>query len=577
MIKLFTSCIGKYKKYAIIAPIGIIFEVLFEVLIPFMMNYISDALNAEDMTALLSIGGLMVLFAILSLICGILSGVTAAKASAGFAANLRKKLFLKIQNFSFKNTDKFSTSSLITRLTTDVENVQMAFMMLIRGFVRAPIMIIMATTFAFATNVKLALIFVVALPLLAGTLILIISRAHKRFKTLLKVFDDMNAVEQENLIGIRAVKAFVREDYETEKFVAISERARDAHVKAERILIFITPIMMMIMFACVMAVIGFGGMMTFDDSGFDVVSLTSYLTYTTQILMSLMMMGMILVIVVISRASLTRIKEVLDEDIDIKDDTADENLIVSDGSIDFSDVNFSYSGDSDKSVLNNINLHIESGETIGIIGATGSAKTTLVQMIPRLYDVDTGSVKVGGHNVKEYKIKNLRNAVSMVLQKNVLFSGTIKDNLKWGNENATDEEIVEATKAACAHDFIMSFPDGYDTELGQGGVNVSGGQKQRLCIARALLKKPKILILDDSTSAVDTSTDKSIRESLKKIKGITVIIVAQRIASVGSADRVIVMDEGRIDAFDTPQELLKSNTIYQEVYNSQMKGAQQNG
>ena len=577
MIKLFTSCIGKYKKYAIIAPIGIIFEVLFEVLIPFMMNYISDALNAEDMTALLSIGGLMVLFAILSLICGILSGVTAAKASAGFAANLRKKLFLKIQNFSFKNTDKFSTSSLITRLTTDVENVQMAFMMLIRGFVRAPIMIVMATTFAFAPNVKLALIFVVALPLLAGTLILIISRAHKRFKTLLKVFDDMNAVEQENLIGIRAVKAFVREDYETEKFVAISERARDAHVKAERILIFITPIMMMIMFACVMAVIGFGGMMTFDDSGFDVVSLTSYLTYTTQILMSLMMMGMILVIVVISRASLTRIKEVLDEDIDIKDDTADENLIVSDGSIDFSDVNFSYSGDSDKSVLNNINLHIESGETIGIIGATGSAKTTLVQMIPRLYDVDTGSVKVGGHNVKEYKIKNLRNAVSMVLQKNVLFSGTIKDNLKWGNENATDEEIVEATKAACAHDFIMSFPDGYDTELGQGGVNVSGGQKQRLCIARALLKKPKILILDDSTSAVDTSTDKSIRESLKKIKGITVIIVAQRIASVGSADRVIVMDEGRIDAFDTPQELLKSNTIYQEVYNSQMKGAQQNG
>ena len=334
---------------------------------------------------------------------------------------------------------------------------------------------------------------------------------------------------------------------------------------------------MMIMFACVMAVIGFGGMMTFDDSGFDVVSLTSYLTYTTQILMSLMMMGMILVIVVISRASLTRIKEVLDEDIDIKDDTADKNLFVSDGSIDFSDVNFSYSGDSDKSVLNNINLHIESGETIGIIGATGSAKTTLVQMIPRLYDVDTGSVKVGGHNVKEYKIKNLRNAVSMVLQKNVLFSGTIKDNLKWGNENATDEEIVEATKAACAHDFIMSFPDGYDTELGQGGVNVSGGQKQRLCIARALLKKPKILILDDSTSAVDTSTDKSIRESLKKIKGITVIIVAQRIASVGSADRVIVMDEGRIDAFDTPQELLKSNTIYQEVYNSQMKGAQQNG
>ena len=573
MFKIFKSCIGKYKKYAIIAPIGIAFEVLFEVLIPFMMTYISDAIVAEDMTRLLTVGGIMVLLALLSLTCGIISGVTAAKASAGFAANLRKTLFVKIQNFSFKNTNKFSTSSLITRLTTDIENVQMAFMMLIRGFVRSPIMIIFATAFAFAINVKLALIFVVALPLLAFTLIFLMTRAHKRFKTLLKVFDDLNAVEQENLIGIRAVKAFVREDYETKKFVAISEKARDAHVKAERIIIFIMPIMMMIMFGCIMAVIGFGGMMTLDAE-LTVLQLSSYLTYTAQILMSLMMMGMIMVIVVISRASITRIKEVLDEEIDIKDDTADGNLLVENGQIDFEGVNFSYSGDSDKNVLNNIDLHIKSGETIGILGGTGSAKSTLVQMIPRLYDVDTGEVKVGGRNVKDYKIKNLRDAVSMVLQKNVLFSGSIKENLKWGNENATDEEIVEASKAACAHDFIMSFPEGYDTELGQGGVNVSGGQKQRLCIARALLKKPKILILDDSTSAVDTATDKSIRESLKKIDGITVIIVAQRIASVGSADRVIVMDEGRIDAFDTPKELLKSNTIYQEVYNSQMKGAQ---
>jgi len=572
MLKHFKDCIGKYKKYAIIAPIAMVLEVMMEVFIPYMMTYVEEGINRGDTGYLLTMGAIMVGMALFSLIFGIISGASAAKASAGFATNLRQKLFAKIQEFSFKNTDKYSTASLITRLTTDVNNAQLAFMMVIRMLVRAPVMLILATVLAFSINAQLALVFAVAIPVLAFALIIIIARAFPRFKALLKTFDDLNAVAQEDLIGIRAVKAFVREDYEIDKFSKISEKARDAHVKAERILIWNMPVMQLIMFACVISIAGFGGIMTLGGS-LSILQLSSYISYSTQILMSLMMASMVLVTLVLSRASLVRIVEVLDEKIDIRDDDADETLTVESGCVDFENVYFGYSKDVDNKVLSKINLHISSGETIGVLGGTGSAKTTLVQLIPRLYDVSSGELKVGGRNVKEYKIKHLRDAVSMVLQKNVLFSGTIKENLKWGDENATDDEIITAAKAAAAHDFIMSFSDGYETELGQGGVNVSGGQKQRLCIARALLKKPKILILDDSTSAVDTATDRAIRDSLKAIEGITVIIIAQRIASVSSADRVIIMDEGKIDAFDTPANLIKGNKIYQEVFASQMKGA----
>ncbi|MDD5935179.1 MAG: ABC transporter ATP-binding protein [Clostridiales bacterium] len=574
MIKKLAPCVGEYKKYAILTPIVMIGEVVMEVLIPFVMAKIIDVgirgTGGIDYTV--KMGLLMVLMAMISLGFGAIGGRLAAIAAMGFAKNVRKSLFDKVQDFSFANVDRFSTASLVTRLTTDVTNTQNAFMMLIRMAARAPIMLIGATIMAISINSKLAIIFLIAIPVLGFSLFFIIKNAHPRFGKMLKKYDEMNSKVQENLVGIRVVKAFVREKQENEKFDAGADAVRKAQVFAEKLVICNMPIMQICMYGCIVAVLWFGGNMVIDGS-FDIGELSSFISYVTQILMSLMMLSMIFIMVIISRASVTRIVEVLDEEIDIKDNEKALDLKVKDGSIEFKNVSFSYSNDKEKLALENINLSIQSGETIGIIGGTGSGKTSLVQLIPRLYDVMEGELCVGGENVKDYSLVELRNSVAMVLQKNVLFSGTIKENLMWGDEHATQEEIEEACKSACAHDFVMSFPDGYETDLGQGGVNVSGGQKQRLTIARALLKKPKIVILDDSTSAVDTATDAKIRKAFReKLKGTTTIIIAQRIASVCDADRIIVMEDGKIDAFGTHDELMKNNKIYQEVYESQQKG-----
>lgn len=574
MIKKLAPCVGEYKKYAILTPIVMIGEVVMEVLIPFVMAKIIDVgirgTGGIDYTV--KMGLLMVLMAMISLGFGAIGGRLAAIAAMGFAKNVRKSLFDKVQDFSFANVDRFSTASLVTRLTTDVTNTQNAFMMLIRMAARAPIMLIGATIMAISINSKLAIIFLIAIPVLGFSLFFIIKNAHPRFGKMLKKYDEMNSKVQENLVGIRVVKAFVREKQENEKFDAGADAVRKAQVFAEKLVICNMPIMQICMYGCIVAVLWFGGNMVIDGS-FDIGELSSFISYVTQILMSLMMLSMIFIMVIISRASVTRIVEVLDEEIDIKDNEKALDLKVKDGSIEFKNVSFSYSNDKEKLALENINLSIQSGETIGIIGGTGSGKTSLVQLIPRLYDVMEGELCVGGENVKDYSLVELRNSVAMVLQKNVLFSGTIKENLMWGDEHATQEEIEEACKSACAHDFVMSFPDGYETDLGQGGVNVSGGQKQRLTIARALLKKPKIVILDDSTSAVDTATDAKIRKAFReKLKGTTTIIIAQRIASVCDADRIIVMEDGKIDDFGTHDELMKNNKIYQEVYESQQKG-----
>ncbi len=505
---------------------------------------------------------------------GALSGKFAAIAGTGFAKGVRKSLFEKIQDFSFYNVDRYSTASLVTRLTTDVTNTQMAFMTVIRILVRGPAMLIFATAMAITINARMSLIFAVAIPVLAVSLFFIMTKAHPRFKIMLKKYDNLNSTVQEDLVAIHTVKSFVREDYENKKFMDCSEEVRKTQVHAEKLIILNGPIMQLCMYGCMIAVFFFGanltinGMMTTGD-------ITSFITYIMQILMSLMMIAMSLVQVVLSRASMSRIVEVIDEKIDIDDTSADPSLKPMDGSVVFNDVKFGYSKNAGNLVFNGIDFSIKSGETVGIIGGTGSAKSTLVQLIPRLYDVCGGSVVVGGHDVREYKLRNLRDDVAMVLQKNVLFSGTILENLRWGNENATMEQVIEAAKAAEAHDFIMSFPKGYDTDLGQGGVNVSGGQKQRLCIARALLKNPKIIILDDSTSAVDTATDARIRAAFRKnLKHITTIIIAQRISSVSDADKIIVMDDGKIDGIGTHDELMKSNEIYREVYASQMKGVE---
>ncbi len=561
-----------YRKATILAPITMVGEVLAEVAIPFLMSFMGDALGAGDVQQVVTIGLIMMGCAFFALLCGILSARYSSYASTGFGKNLRGAIFEKIQDFSFKNTDKFTTASLVTRLTTDVQNTQMAFMMCIRMMVRSPLMLISATTLAFIQNAELAMIFTVVVPILALCLFLVMKNAHPRFKKMLKRFDHLNQTIQENLIGIRVVKAFVREDFEEEKFKTASENVRSAQEKAEKVIIFNMPIVQLVMYATTIAVVIMGGGVVVAG-GINVIELTSFLTYSTQILMSLTMLGMNVMMFTIAGASINRIKEVFDEVPDIRDDSADKDLKVENGEIVFDNVNFSYSGDIDNPVLSNINLTIPSGKIVGIIGATGSAKSTLVGLIPRLYDVTSGEVRVGGRNVKDYTLPALRRDVSMVLQKNVLFSGTIRDNLKWGNPDATQEEIELAAKSACAHEFIMSFPDGYDTELGQGGVNVSGGQKQRLCIARAILAKPKVLILDDSTSAVDTATDAMIRKGFKEnISGSTILIIAQRINSIKDADMILVLEEGKINGFGTHEELIASNEIYQEVYNSQQRG-----
>lgn len=583
MIRKLLPYAKKYWMYAILAPLCIVLEVILEVNIPRIMADIVDiGISNRDLNYITKMGILMIFMAILSLFLGALAARFASIASTGFAKEVRRGLFHKIQDFSFANMDRFTTASLITRLTTDVNHAQMTFMMMIRMMVRAPMMLVMATVMAVSLNARLSVIFFAAIPILALALYVITKIAYPRFRTMLKKYDSLNAVIQENLIGIRVVKAFVRGDYENEKFCDIANQVRETQVKAERIVIWNMPIMQFVLYACMLAVSWFGGNLIISgdmQSG----QLMGFISYISQILISLMMIGMVFVMYVITRASLTRINEVFDEKIDIVEK---ENKVteIKDGSVSFSNVSFSYAGNKGNKVLENINLSIKPGETIGIIGGTGSGKTTLVQLIPRLYDVTEGSVTVGGVDVRDYSIPHLRDAVAMVLQKNVLFSGTIKDNLKWGNENATDEEIIEACKAAQAHDFIRSFPDSYNTMLGQGGVNVSGGQRQRLCIARALLKKPKIIILDDSTSAVDTATDSKIRAALRsedlfsriyknlRAERITTIIIAQRIASVIDADRIIVMDDGKINAIGTHEELLRNNTIYREVYESQQKG-----
>lgn len=574
MLKKLAPSLKGYGIYAILTPVIIIGEVLMEVLIPRVMGKIIDngIMGTGGVDYVVKMGGLMVVMATFSLICGALAGKFASVASMGFAKGLRKNLFEKVQSFSFANIDKFSTSSLITRMTTDVTNTQNTFMQLIRTMVRAPFMMIFATIMAIKINAKLSIVFAVAIPVLAIVLYVIIVKAFPKFQELFKKYDLMNRDVQENLIAIRVVKAFVREDYENKKFSDSADAMRISQIMAEKIVILDTPIMQFVVYGCMLSVFWFGGKFIVQGSMLTG-DLISFISYIMQILMSLMMISMVFVTFVMSKASVQRIIEVLDEVPDINDDNATDEQ-VKDGSIVFENVSFAYPSNKDNFALERINLEIKSGETVGIIGGTGSSKTSLVQLIPRFYDTVKGKVLVGGRDVKEYKIETLRNSVSMVLQKNVLFSGTIKENLKWGDQNATDSEITDACKSAQADEFVRSFPNGYETDLGQGGVNVSGGQKQRLCIARALLKKPKIIILDDSTSAVDTAMDEKIRsEFRRKLADTTTIIIAQRISSVKDADKIVVMNDGKIDGSGTHDELMQTNEIYREVYTSQQKGA----
>lgn len=575
MLKKLTPFIQKYKRDTILAPLTVIVEVLLEITIPVLMSRIVDVgIPNKDIAYVVKVGTLMVVIAICSLVCGALSGAFAARASAGFSSELRKALFFKIQDYSFANIDKFSTASLITRLTSDVTNTQNAFMMIIRMLVRAPVMLVSATLMALSINSSLVSVFLVAIPILAVALTVIATSTYPRFMAMLKKYDGMNSSVQENLRAIRVVKSFVRATYEKSRFKIAVDELVEASLRAERIVIWNMPIMQLTMYGCIISILWFGGNMIIGGTLLTG-ELISFISYVTQILMSLMMISMVFINIVMSRASVARIIEVIDEDIDITDGHVEGDIQPQDGSISFQDVCFRYGTASEDDIISHINLDIKSGETIGIIGGTGSAKSTLVQLIPRLYDVTNGKILVGGHDVRNYKLETLREAVGMVLQKNVLFSGTIRDNLKWGNPDATDAQVEEAAKAAQADSFIKSFPDGYDTWLGQSGVNVSGGQKQRLCIARALLKHPKIIILDDSTSALDTATDSKIRQAFNiELKDTTTIIIAQRVTSVCDADRIIVLDDGHINGIGTHEELLANNDIYREVYNSQQKGAE---
>lgn len=590
------GCVGEYKGASVLTSVFVVFEVVLEVFIPLIMAQIIDVGLDESLTSftfelrlgasvtqlftvhsrtdfILISGALTIVMALLSLLFGVLSGRFAAYAATGFGMNVRKGIYYKIQDFSFANLDRFSTAGLVTRLTTDITNVQMSYMMVIRVLVRAPVMLILALGMAISINPELAVVFAVALPVIVVGLGIGIVIVYPRFTKMLKKYDDMNEITQENLTAIRAVKTFVREDFETQKFKKISDTVQKLQFSAEKMLVIAMPLMQCVAFACIIAVVWFGGSnIIAGDMQFG--SFAAFLNYIMQILMSLAMVAMVFVMLVLSRASAGRITEVFREVPDIADNPSPAAESVADGSVDFDHVNFSYSRESEVLNLEDIDLHVKSGEIVGVIGGTGSAKSTLVQLIPRLYDVRSGAVKVGGVDVRDYRLNDLRDAVAMVLQKNVLFSGTIKENLKWGNPDATDAQIEHAARAAQAHDFITSFPDGYETELGQGGVNVSGGQKQRLCIARALLKRPKVMILDDSTSAVDTATDAAIRKGLREEFGsTTVFIIAQRISSVQDADKIVVMDDGRIDAVGTHEELLASNKIYQDVYYSQQRGS----
>ncbi len=576
MIKLLSKSIREYKTPSLLAPLFVTLEVIMEVLIPFLMaDLIDNGVNKSDMGYIIRMGLILSGAAFCAVLFGIMSGRFAAKASAGFAKNLRHDMFYKIQQYSFSNIDKFSTSSLVTRLTTDITNVQNSFQMIIRIAVRAPFMMIFAMIMSFNVNAQLSWVFVAFIPIIALCLGLVIRFAHPVFSRVFKTYDKLNNVVQENLHGIRVVKSFVREDHEVEKFSRISDVIYKDFSKAEKIVAFNMPIMQICIYSCILIIswfssqqIVFGNMTTGQ--------LISMMTYVFQILMSLMFISMIMVMVVLSRASAERIAEVLTEELDLTN--GDQPLTeVRNGDICFENVSFSYSGKMDKLCLKNIDLHIRSGETVGVIGGTGSSKSSLVQLIPRLYDVTEGRVTVGGEDVRRYDIEVIRDSVAMVLQKNVLFSGTIKENLRWGDPDATDEDIRRVCRLAQAEDFIMRMPQKYDTYIEQGGTNVSGGQRQRLCIARALLKKPKILILDDSTSAVDTKTDRLIRKAfLEEIPDTTKIIIAQRISSVQDADKIIIMDKGMINSVGTHEELLRSNKIYQEVYYSQQKGSEEN-
>lgn len=581
MLKKLFSSLREYKKSALISPIFIGIEVIFEMLIPTLMAMIIDnGLNGNngkgDMNFIIVMGLITLGVAMLSLLSGIQASKYASYASAGFAKNLRKDLFSKIQSFSFTNIDKFSTAGLITRFTTDVNNIQNSFQLLIRGFVRAPLMMCVAIFMSFMINPGLSMIFVVAVLFLGTFLAFIIFKVHPIFTAAIRKYDDINASLQENINGIRVVKAYIREKYETGKFKKATENLKNMLLKGENIIIFVSPVMQLTVFSCILLLSWFGAKMIVVRE-LTTGELTSLFAYTTNILMSLLMLAMMLVNIVFSRASGDRIAMVLNEEPSIKNP---ENGIteVKDGSILFKNVDFSYSNNPEVLNLTKINLEIKSGETIGIIGGTGSAKSALVQLIPRLYDVLDGELLVGGVNVKDYDIKTLRDNVAMVLQKNVLFSGTIKDNLRWGNENATDEEMEHACKLAQADEFIQKFPKKYDTRIERGGANVSGGQRQRLCIARALLKSPKILILDDSTSAVDTKTDKLIREAFKnELPHITKIIIGQRISSIKDSDKILVLEDGVITAAGTHDELIKMSNVYREVYESQTEGSDNNG
>lgn len=578
IIRVLKKSIREYKRDSILTPILVAFEALVECIIPLMVaNLVNKMQNGCDLSVILKYGVILIIMACFSLLFGALAGITAANASAGFGKNLRKDLFMAVQNFSFENIDRFSASSLVTRMTTDVTNVQMAYMMIIRTVVRAPLMLIFSLVMGFIMGGPLAFIFLFTIPVLGIGLGLVIKKTMPLFRKVFKKYDNLNNSVQENINGIRVVKSFVREDFEMKKFNEAAEDVCADFTKAEKILALNNPMMQFCLYVVMIFVLTFGSYLVVNFGGaiIQVGQLSSLLTYSFQILMSLMMLSMIFVMVTISIESCERIVAVLEEKRTISNP---ENPIyeVNDGSIDFNNVSFKYSKRADRYALENINLHIKSGQTIGILGGTGSSKTSLVNLISRLYDVTEGEVKVGGVNVKDYDLVTLRDAVSVVLQKNVLFSGSIKENLRWGNKDATDEEIEEACHLACADEFIEQFPDKYDTHIEQGGTNVSGGQKQRLCIARALLKKPKILILDDSTSAVDTKTDAIIRAGFKKfIPETTKIIIAQRVSSVQDADQIIIMNNGSIEAIGTHDELLASNPIYQEVYYSQNNGGEQ--